>query len=430
LRETIDRALAFRILLSSRESRLTVHLEPIEPSPSSIPAACRGRPVTDGFPHLTALRHVDPVGVANADRNFGLDVLRATAIMLVLTSHYSSSFNGLVDTTAVGQVAGFLSVELFFVLSGFLIGKILLRTVLLSANFATVRRFWMRRWLRTLPAYYAVITLLFVLSAAGAISPAFDPRFLSFYAFVQNFFSRDVWEGFFGVGWSLVIEEWFYFLFPLLLLVARRVTRAQDEMVVFACCTLMIFGPLVLRLGLALTTNVDWWTIRKSIIPRFDSIGFGLLIAALATYRSNMIKSIQGHSWFYTAVSLIGIAGLAVALRSGPSISESLTMKTLGFVVAPICFALMLPVFVAQSRPTNRWVTNMVTFVSVTSYSIYLVHWDIFVVLKLNFDQLKWSSSLMRALLALAATFLVAWLLQKFIEQYFMKLRDKRFPQR
>jgi peptidoglycan/LPS O-acetylase OafA/YrhL len=425
----LARALAFHTLLALRESRL--HLEPIEPSSSLTPATYQGQPITESFSHFTALRRVDPVGVANADRNFGLDILRATAILLVLTSHFSLCFASLVDPTPMLQVAGFLGVELFFVLSGFLIGKILLRSVLISANFTTVRKFWVRRWLRTLPAYYAVITLLLVLSAAGIVPPTFDPRFMSFYTFVQNAFSRDVWEGFFGVGWSLVIEEWFYLLFPLLLLAARRATRVQDEMVVFACCALMIFGPLALRLGLAQTTGEDWWTIRKSIIPRFDSISFGVLTAALVTYRSSLIKSIQDRGWFYTTVSLIGTAGLAVALRSGPSIAESLTMKTLGFVIAPICFALILSVFVAQSRPTNKWVANVVTFVSVTSYSIYLVHWDILqLALKIDFDPLKWPSCLIRALLALLVTFLVAWLLRRFVEQYFMNLRDRKFPQR
>src|SRR5262249_33564147 len=134
---------------------------------------------------LTTGRLVEPVSSANADRNFGLDILRATAITLVLIAHFSASFAALVDYTPVAQIAGFVSVELFFVLSGFLIGKILLRTVLRSANFATVRRFWVRRWLRTLPAYYAVITLLLALSASGIIPPPFDPRFLSFYTFIQ-----------------------------------------------------------------------------------------------------------------------------------------------------------------------------------------------------------------------------------------------------
>src|ERR1700722_16417443 len=114
-------------------------------------------------------------------RNYGLDLLRAAAIGLVLISHFSLVFVGLFDPNPVVQPAGFLGVELFFVLSGFLIGQILLRTVLVSPVLPTVKIFWSRRWFRTLPAYYVVITILLVLSAAGLWAPAFDLDFLSFY---------------------------------------------------------------------------------------------------------------------------------------------------------------------------------------------------------------------------------------------------------
>jgi peptidoglycan/LPS O-acetylase OafA/YrhL len=118
-------------------------------------------------------------------RNYGLDLLRAAAICLVLISHFSLVFVGLFDPNPVVQIAGFLGVELFFVLSGFLIGQILLRTVLVSPFLSTVKVFWSRRWLRTLPAYYVVITILLVLSAAGLWAPTFDQRFLSFYVASQ-----------------------------------------------------------------------------------------------------------------------------------------------------------------------------------------------------------------------------------------------------
>jgi peptidoglycan/LPS O-acetylase OafA/YrhL len=268
-----------------------------------------------------------------------------------------------------------------------------------------------------------------VLSAAGLWAPAFDQRFLSFYVFLQNAFSRDVWEGFFGVGWSLIIEEWFYLLFPLILIAARRFIRGQDETIVFAVCALMIVGPLALRLILALATAEDWWTIRKSIAPRFDAIEFGVLIAALKTYRSSVIDRMQRYRWSCAIVSAIGIAGITVALRSGPEVVESLWMKTLGFTIAPTCFALILPAFLAISRPTTSPVANVVTFISVTSYSIYLVHWDLLqMVGRVNFGQPAYWSAVLRIPLGLAAIFIVACLLCTFVEHYFMKLRDRLFP--
>jgi peptidoglycan/LPS O-acetylase OafA/YrhL len=320
---------------------------------------------------------------------------------------------------------------LFFVLSGFLIGRILLSTVLVSPDLSTVKRFWTRRWLRTIPAYYTVITLLIVLSAADKVSPAFDWRFLSFYAFLQNFFSRDVWEGFFGVGWSLVIEEWFYLLFPLIVVLARRFTLGHEDTTILALCALMIFVPLALRFVLALNTSGDWWTIRKSIIPRFDAIGFGVLVAALHAYRPAVLDAARRRPWSCSIVSALGIAGLAVALLSGPRVVESLGMKTLGFTIAPACFALTLPALLTThpANPAMRSTRSFITFISATSYSVYLVHWDILqVVRSLPFGQPHYWSAFLRIPLGLAATFMVAWILHRAVERPFMRWRDIQFP--
>jgi peptidoglycan/LPS O-acetylase OafA/YrhL len=367
----------------------------------------------------------------DSGRNFGLDLLRAGAIILVLISHFSLVFIGLLDPTPVVQVTGFLGVELFFVLSGFLIGRILLSTVLVSPDLSTVKRFWTRRWLRTIPAYYTVITLLIVLSAADKVSPAFDWRFLSFYAFLQNFFPREVWEGFFGVGWSLIIEEWFYLLFPLIVVLARRFTLGREDTTILALCALMIFVPLALRFVLALNTSDDWWTIRKSIIPRFDAIGFGVFVAALHAYRPAVLDAARRRPWSCSIVSALGIAGLAVALLSGPRVVESLGMKTLGFTIAPACFALTLPALLTThpANPAMRSTASFITFISATSYSVYLVHWDILqVVRSLPFGQPHYWSAFLRIPLGLAATFMVAWILHRAVERPFMRWRDIQFP--
>jgi len=100
-------------------------------------------------------------------RNRWLDVCRALAITLVVFSHGRRLLTPFVPSLDVLKFGGFLGVELFFVLSGFLIGRILLSHLQRESTFSWVPKFWVRRWARTLPAYWFYIALNLTLLAIG-----------------------------------------------------------------------------------------------------------------------------------------------------------------------------------------------------------------------------------------------------------------------
>src|SRR3954454_24451949 len=159
------------------------------------------------------MRHLASASVL-ARRNDGLDVLRATAILLVLVDHFGFPLSGGGPRTAIGFAwAGAVGVNIFFSLSGFLIGRLLLSVADEGLRFAAIGRFWVRRWLRTLPLYYVVLT--FTCWYTGN----YDARS---YFFLQNFtFSRPQPL---LVSWSLVLEEFFYLFYPLLMLLAASLS--------------------------------------------------------------------------------------------------------------------------------------------------------------------------------------------------------------
>src|SRR5262249_48728305 len=121
-------------------------------------------------------------GAMSEPRVFGLDFLRATAILLVLVAHASVMFLPLTHRLEAWWMLGHLGVELFFVLSGFLIGGILAKQA--GAARFSVGRFWVRRWLRTLPNYYFFLVINIVL--ARWIDGAW-PRAAPYAFFLQNF---------------------------------------------------------------------------------------------------------------------------------------------------------------------------------------------------------------------------------------------------
>src|SRR4051812_10707754 len=139
----------------------------------------------------------------------GLDTLRAAAISIVLMDNYRWVSNK--------NIFGFMSqlggtgVDLFFVLSGFLIGNQILSAFAKEQNFS-LTYFYIRRLLRTLPNYYVVLTLYFLFPTI--LSGTSSAQLISFLTFTQNLNMPS--GSTFSHSWSLCVEEQFYLLFPVI----------------------------------------------------------------------------------------------------------------------------------------------------------------------------------------------------------------------
>ena len=172
-------------------------------------------------------------------RIFGLDLMRAIAILGVLGSHilwiFPEANSGWL--VYILQFGGVMGVELFFVLSGFLIGRILLRHFV-NPQFhkGHFNYFLVRRWFRTLPNYYAVLLLnILLVTAIGRELPDTIARY---FGFLQNFFSgMDI---FFTESWSLPIEEFAYIIGPVLLLLAVSAFAKAKRETLFLVVTLVV----------------------------------------------------------------------------------------------------------------------------------------------------------------------------------------------
>ena len=140
---------------------------------------------------------------------------------------------------------GTIGVDLFFVLSGFLIGKIILKQLeKRKTTFKDFGYFWFRRWFRTLPNYYLVLTiniLLYFLFYGNIV-----PSVWRFFVFLQNFSEGQI--DFFTESWSLSIEEFSYVLGPLLLYVSLLFFKHCTKHKLFLLVTgLIIVGLFLLR---------------------------------------------------------------------------------------------------------------------------------------------------------------------------------------
>ncbi len=301
------------------------------------------------------------------NRVYGLDVFRAIAIILVVHGHGKFMLEGtfLEKFPWIPLIDG---VDLFFVLSGFLIGKILLQTIHENdyrLDMPTIGTFWKRRWFRTLPNYYFILIVNILLVKYEIINGRFEQFNYKFFLFLQNFAAPSY--GFFWESWSLSIEEWFYIFLPLCLLILLKIMPNKKG--ILSAIAVLIVLPLVYRISQAnQEVNPFWWdvTFRKVVLMRLDTIIYGVLAAFVKFYHSAF--------WQRAAIPacILGIV-IIVATELLPKSSNDFFTKTFYFNCTSIGAMLLLP-FADSVKHFNSFFGKVMTHISLISYSMYLIN--------------------------------------------------------
>jgi len=301
-------------------------------------------------------------------RIFGLDVLRSFAILLVVYGHgvyvlpKSYKFYYLL---AFPYIDG---VSVFFVLSGFLIGGILIK--ILQKNeftFKVLFDFWIRRWFRTIPNYFFVLSILvafqfLVLRDKGGFN-------LSYYFFSQNLNHGS--PSFFPESWSLSVEEWFYLSFPLLTFGLSFILKNKKKALIISLLFFLI-TPLILRTYNYFTNenHTEWATnIQKVVVYRLDSLMYGVLGAYLFTYHSELWKKHKN-----TLFALALLLALTITLYSRISAKDYLFLSIYQYNIESIITFLSLPFFSLLNDTKSKYLKFIFTFIAIISYSMYLIN--------------------------------------------------------
>lgn len=301
--------------------------------------------------------------MASDRRIAGLDGLRGLAILSVLLHHVLV----VVPTDTVSAVfylliqAGWIGVDLFFVLSGFLITTVLLR-LREQPRFAAT--FYARRALRIFPVYYGflcVVSIAFGVTASAAMS---DLPWHAF--FLTNFLIVD--EGSFLTSlnhlWTLAVEEQFYLVWPWL------VGFTPIRRLPLVCSVLAL---------LALAFRFAWVEAYGGLAPtvmtpmRMDSFALGALVATLPAF--------PALRWTSAVIVLVSSLGLgAVVYESGALYSTEPTVQKFGFALLATLFAALIA-FVVHSPPHAaiiRFLENRVLrFLGKISFALYVFHYPI-----------------------------------------------------
>jgi len=368
-------------------------------------------------------------------RIYGLDILRAAAIFSVVYVH-GVSYVPSVDIQAYLYLFTFDGVSMFFVLSGFLVGGILLQI----AQQPVITRhdllsFWMRRWLRTLPAYYLVLIILILSSYVG--QGVWPHKVYKYLTFTQNFANipldtyRHPYLWFYPEAWSLSVEEWFYFLIPLGLFTLINYVKIERKKLIF----LFIVGSIILtgafRLYMVFRMHdhsAESWDlyIRKVVVTRLDSIMFGVLGAYIHLYYKKYFFAWTMQSF------LIGM-GLLLFDKTGAYLF-GLTLdyyRYFSLSVTAVGTLLLLPKLTTIKNGTGP-IFKLITLISTLSYSMYLLNYTpikngLVPVLTRFFELEKnsvWILFAQQYLLYWGLTIGIAYLIYRFYELPIMNLRD------
>jgi peptidoglycan/LPS O-acetylase OafA/YrhL len=344
-------------------------------------------------------------------RRLDLDVVRGLAIVLALGWHFSGERTGNVVLDALtwpGRNFGWAGVDLFFVLSGFLLGSLVLKEQARTGRFDG-RRFTARRLLKLWPVLY-VFLAVHALAGSEPLTSYLWQNALH----VQNYAGTSL-----SHLWSLAVEEHYYLglalLFPLF---ARR--RFSPRVL-----ATVLVGILVAALALRIwgsAQGVSDVRLQWRTHFRFDSITAGVLLALVSVHWPERFEQLHHHRRLLLGVLALGTVHLLTIGKQGP------LGTTIGFTVAYLtAAALLLLVYRAAWVTRARWIAVPMAMLGRYSYGIYI--WHIFAAhTVLSLLPGREPSGALAQVIEYAAAITVGVLATVVVEKPVLRLRDRVLP--
>ena len=355
-----------------------------------------------------------------------IDFLRGIAILLVLFRHK--------ELFSFTKTMGWIGVDLFFVLSGFLVSGLLFREYQKYGK-VRVANFLIRRGFKIYPIYYLFylpyLLILILDNQFNLIS------MLSELFFVQNYVLGYGYA--YAATWSLAVEEHFYFSLAFLIwyLTTYRISFINAPENKISRFEILIISVLILCLALRFISNTAWPDdIERNFTMthlRMDSLLFGVLISYLYTFRATLLQHLNKAN--FKAILLV-IFFLCVSWTAFIKPEYSFFVKTIGFSLLYIGFGALLLIFLIEkniqlylNRIFSKIIVKSVATIGYSSYSIYVIH----TLVNKNSNYFFEFTGIgynhyIDFIFAFFVSIFLGIFMTEYIETYFLRIRNRYFP--
>jgi peptidoglycan/LPS O-acetylase OafA/YrhL len=360
-----------------------------------------------------------------ATRLHGLDHLRAFAILFVLLFHYGKIFKHPEWTSTIGKF-GWTGVDLFFVLSGFLIASQLFQKINVGQHIS-LKVFYTKRFFRIIPAYLVVLSLYFIFPYLRERESL--PPLWKFLTFTQNLNLNTHSQFTFSHVWSLCIEEQFYLLFPLLLLFfikIKQVNRGYMLLILLSIIGLLIRMYWWNKLDNIFeeSTNFIYFWYRRIYFPtynRLDGLLVGVAIAGIFNFKPNIKNWIIKYSNYIFVASLVILTTAYLVCEDESSFEGSVW----GFPLVSIGYGCMVMAAISPTCFLYKWESKFTSWIAMLSYALYLTHKIMIHVAQVEFVKYDVDvKSNAMFLISMIACFVGAIILNMMIEKPFLKWKN------
>lgn len=356
-------------------------------------------------------------------RKPGLDLLRAVAILWVMPFHsYLAGYMG----GGVLRWSGWMGVDLFFALSGFLIGSQVFNALAASGRLDFVD-FYLRRGFRTLPTYFVVLGIYVAWPSMREMAGL--PPLWQFLTYTLNLFNN-LGRSAFSHAWSLCVEEQFYLLFPLLALLLVRAGHWRRGMAVIVG---LVVGGMVLRAWLWLhfvhpiqlkggdATAAYLHFLYVPTYARLDDLLGGLALAAARSYGTRGWAWIERHA---NALAVTGVLLTGLCMWGFDGRRLGFAANVFGYPMLALAMTALVAAAASARGVLAKMRVPSAGWFAAASYSLYLSHKMVYGQLHGRFGAWVDGHGLWTVLIYMAAILAVGAALHYAVERPFLRLRE------
>jgi peptidoglycan/LPS O-acetylase OafA/YrhL len=341
--------------------------------------------------------------IQSSERISSVDVFRAMAILPVVIYHF-----------AHWLPFGYLGVDVFFVISGLLVGGILIRRYKENERISFTRFFFQRAF-KIWPSYFWFLLLGSFI--AWLIFHEYHPEYyiyftfrdVSRYIFFYQNYTRGPAHWPFDHIWSLCVEEHFYIILPIMIIIVKAMFGNKRQLLLLSVIGLIAGGFALKLLGLFFTKSGDTFMGTHS---RIDELGWGVLLGVLVTYYEKFLRKIRFPHLIFWAGLILFCMTLFIRIEGDFYFYNKVIFTSL----IPICvFMMLLGVYYYDF---SKW--KIFRFLAYYSYNWYLWHPITFLIVQKYFG-----ISIGSFLIYMSISFLAAFLFTILIEEKFLLLRER-----